>query len=172
VIVNAAAFASLTLAFKTEQLIILFAIVQFSALFGAFVWAKPTDLLGPKRVVQIMLVQWAIVVTAAYFVQKEHPWQFYVVAIVAGTGLGAIQAASRAFMSTLVPKGREGDFFGFYHLCGKSAAILGPIIFGSVSIATGGNQRAAILSVLALFVIGATLLARVGAGGPTIHKPA
>lgn len=166
VIVTAAAFASKTLEFKTEQLIILFAIVQFSALAGAFLWAKPTDLLGPKRVVSLMLVQWALVVTAAYFVQNAT--HFYVVAVLAGTGLGAIQSASRAFMASLIPKGREGDYFGFYHLCGKSAAILGPVLFGYVSLATGGDQRSAILSVLALFVVGGLLLMRVRAGGPTV----
>jgi UMF1 family MFS transporter len=170
VIVTAAAFASKTLEFKTEQLIILFAIVQFSALAGAFLWAKPTDVLGPKRVVSIMLVQWALVVTAAYFVQNAT--HFYGVAILAGTGLGAIQAASRAFMASLIPRGREGDYFGFYHLCGKSAAILGPLLFGYVSLATGGDQRSAILSVLALFVVGGLLLTRVRAGGPTASAAA
>ncbi len=165
VIVSAAAFASLTLRFESQQLIVLFALVQISALVGAFLWARPTDRLGPKHVVTIMLAQWALVVTAAYFVQTAT--QFYVVAVLAGTGLGAIQASSRAFMATLIPRGREGDYFGFYHLCGKSAAILGPLLFGHVSSATGGNQRLAILSVLLLFVVGGTLLTRVRAGGPT-----
>lgn len=168
VIVSAAAFASLTLKFESQQLILLFAVVQISALVGAFLWARPTDRLGPKRVVSFMLVQWAVVVAAAYFVQT--PMQFYVVAVLAGSGLGAIQASSRAFMATLIPPGREGDYFGFYHLCGKSAAILGPLLFGHVSSATGGNQRLAILSILALFIVGGTLLSFVRAGGPTMEK--
>jgi UMF1 family MFS transporter len=166
VIVSAAAFASATLAYTTRELIVLFAVVQISALAGAFVWARPTDKLGPKRVVGAMLVQWSLVVTAAFFVSSKPG--FWVIAVLAGTGLGAIQAASRAFMATLVPKGREGDYFGFYHLCGKSAAILGPMVFGSVSALTDGNQRAAILSILFFFVVGGVLLARVRAGGPTV----
>lgn len=159
VIVSAAAFASITLGFATEQLIMLFALVQISALAGALAWARPTDRLGPKRVVAIMLAQWSLAVTAAYVVQT--PMQFYVVAVLAGTGLGAIQAASRALMATMIPPGREGDYFGFYHLCGKSAAVIGPVLFGHVSEATGGNQRLAILSILILFVVGAVLLSRV-----------
>ncbi|MGH9860699.1 MAG: MFS transporter, partial [Candidatus Acidiferrales bacterium] len=170
VIVSAAAFASLTLGFETQQLVILFAIVQVSALVGALLWARPTDRLGPKRVVSLMLVQWAVVVTAAFFV--ETAWHFYVVAVIAGSGLGAIQAASRAFMASLIPKGREGDFFGFYHLCGKSAAVIGPLLFGHVSSATGGNQRLAILSILILFIVGGLLLTRVRAGGPAVAEPA
>jgi UMF1 family MFS transporter len=73
-------------------------------------------------------------------------------------------------MSSLVPRGREADFFGFYSLCGKSAAVLGPIIFGTVAVAAGGNQRVAILSVIALYVIGGLLLRRVQAGGPTVAR--
>jgi UMF1 family MFS transporter len=165
VINMAAGFAAQMLSFTTAELLALFAVVQVSALAGAYVWSKPTDKLGPKRVVMLMLVQWAVVVLTAYFVQTKI--QFFVVAVLAGTGMGAIQAASRAFMSTLIPRGREGDFFGFYSLCGKSAAVLGPLIFGQVTVAAGGNQRTAIVSVLVLYVTGAVLLSRVRAGGPT-----
>ena len=165
VIYFAAGFATQTLNFSEQEAIGLFLVVQASALAGAYLWARPTDRWGPKRVVMLMLAQWCAVVTAAYFVQSKA--QFWVVAVLAGTGLGAIQAASRAFMSTLIPKGREADFFGFYALCGKTAAVMGPLLFGGVSRATGGNQRLAILSVMALYLIGALLLVRVRAGGPT-----
>jgi len=169
VINMSAQFAAQMLGFSDAELLLLFAVVQVCALAGAFAWSKPTDRLGPKRVVMTMLVQWSLVVIAAYFVQTKM--QFFIVAVLAGTGMGAIQAASRTFMSTLTPKGREGDFFGFYSLCGKSAAIMGPLIFGHVAIAAGGNQRAAILSVLTLYVLGAIFLSRVRAGGPTAATP-
>jgi MFS transporter, UMF1 family len=165
VIFFAAGFAVQTLRFTTTEALGLFTLVQASALAGALLWAKPTDTLGPKRVVMSMLVQWSIAVMAAYMAHSKTA--FFLIAILAGSGLGAIQAASRAFMSTLIPKGREGDFFGFYSLCGKSAAVMGPLLFGHVSEATGGNQRAAILSVMVFFVIGGVLLSRVKAGGPT-----
>jgi MFS transporter, UMF1 family len=158
-------FAATTLGFALTDLIWLYMAVQISALAGAMAWARPTDRLGPKFVVQAMLVQWAVLVTAIYFVQTRG--QFFLLAILAGTGLGAIQAASRTFMATLVPAGREGEFFGFYNLCGKSAAVLGPLVFGAVSAATGGNQRVAILSVLFFYVIGGVVLRGVRAGGPT-----
>jgi UMF1 family MFS transporter len=69
-------------------------------------------------------------------------------------------------MASLIPRGMEAEMFGFYALCGKSAAILGPLVFGSISRATGGDQRAAILSVGAFFVVGLLLVLRVRAGGP------
>ena len=66
-------------------LLALFALVQLSALAGAFLWAKPTDRLGPKRVVAAMLVQWSVVTVAAYFVQTKA--QFFVLAVLAGAWL-------------------------------------------------------------------------------------
>ena len=160
-----AIFAAQTLGFPMDRLIILYVVVQVSALLGALAWSWPTDWLGPKRVVQFTLCQWAAVVVAAYFVGTQG--QFWALAVVAGTGLGAVQAASRTFLASLIPKGMEAEIFGFYSLCGKSAAVMGPLLFGGISHAAGGNQRAGILAIGAFFVIGLILLSRVRAGGPT-----
>ncbi|MGH7300645.1 MAG: MFS transporter [Candidatus Rokuibacteriota bacterium] len=165
VVTFSAVFAAKTLGFTFTEIIGLFMVVQLTALVGSAAWARPADIRGPKLVVAITLVQWTAVTVLAYFVQAK--WQFWVVAVLAGTGLGAIQAASRTLMATLIPAGREAEFFGFYQLVGKTGAILGPLVFGGVSWALGGNQRAAIVAVGMFFVVGFILLARVPAGGPT-----
>ena len=165
VIAFSAIFAAQTLGFPMERLIVLYVVVQVSALLGALAWSRPTDKIGPRRVVMITLAQWIAVVVAAYFVETQT--QFYVVAVIAGTGLGAVQAASRALLATLAPRGMEAEIFGFYTLCGKSAAIMGPLVFGSISHAAGGNQRLGILAVGAFFAIGLVVLAPMRAGGPT-----
>ena len=165
VVTFAGVFAAKTLGFSFTEIIALFMVVQLTALLGAAAWARPTDSRGPRFVVTVNLVQWAIVTVAAYFVAgKAH---FWIVAVLAGTGLGAIQAASRTFMATLVPAGREAQFFGFYSLVGKTGAIFGPLVFGGVSRLLSGNQRAAIVAVGLFFVVGLILLTRVSAGGPT-----
>jgi UMF1 family MFS transporter len=168
VVAFSAIFAGHTLGFSTTQVILLYFVVQLSALAGAWAWARPTDTRGPRFVVLVTLVQWCLVVVAAYLVTEK--WQFWAVAILAGTGLGAVQAAARAFMASLIPAGQEAAMFGFYSLCGKAAAILGPVIFGGVSMATGGNQRVAILAVGVMFVVGFALLAGVRAGGPALAE--
>jgi UMF1 family MFS transporter len=165
VVTFSAVFAAKTLGFTFTEIIGLFTLVQITALAGSAAWARPADTRGPKLVVAITLVQWTAVTVLAYFVQAK--WHFWVVAILAGTGLGAIQAASRTFMATLIPAGREAEFFGFYQLVGKTGAILGPLVFGGVSWALAGNQRAAIVAVGLFFVVGFILLTRVPAGGPT-----
>ena len=165
VITFSAVFAAKTLGFSFGEIIGLFMLVQVSALLGSAAWARTTDTRGPKLVVTVTLVQWAAVTVLAYFVQLK--WHFWAVAILAGTGLGAIQAASRTFMATLVPPAREAEFFGFYALVGKTGAILGPLVFGLVSSAMRGDQRTAIVAVGLFFVVGLALLSRVRAGGPT-----
>lgn len=164
VVFFSAIFARHTLGFTTAEVIPLYFVVQLSALGGAWLWARPIDTRGPRFAVMCTLVQWCVVVAAAYLVTTKG--QFFVVAVLAGTGLGAVQAAARAFMASLIPKGQEAELFGFYSLCGKTAAVMGPAIFGVVSRATGGNQRAAILAVGVMFVVGLALLSRVRAGGP------
>ena len=113
----------------------LFFLVQLSAMAGALALARPTDVLGPKRVVQGSLLVW--LVTIAIFVGLRDPLLFQGACVVAGLGLGTIQAASRAFMAMLIPEGREDEFFGFYALCGKSSAPVGTFLFGVISHATG-----------------------------------
>ena len=165
VVAFAGVFAAKTLGFSFEEIIGLFMLVQISALIGSTAWARATDRLGPRLVVRVTLLQWTLVTVLAYFVHVK--WQFWVVAVLAGTGLGAVQAASRTFMATLIPVGREAEFFGFYSLVGKTGAVMGPLVFGGVSWLLAGNQRAAIVAVGLFFVVGLALLGRVRAGGPT-----
>ncbi|MEW6213605.1 MAG: MFS transporter [Nitrospirota bacterium] len=167
VIVFSSIFAATTLGFGPQELIALYLIVQVTALLGAFVMAKPIDLLGPKKVVVISLLMWTSVATIAFFVQTKT--QFWLLASFAGLGLGTVQAATRAFYTQFIPEGREAEYFGVYSLVGKSSAILGPLIFGQIS-TTVGSQRPAILSVAAFFLIGMIILRFVRGGGPNI-KP-
>jgi len=168
VIAFASVFAARTLGFSATEIIALFLLVQTTALIGSAAWARATDTKGPKFVVSTMLVQWTAITLLACFVTV--PWHFWVVAVLAGTGLGAIQAASRTFMATLIPPDREAEFFGFYALVGKSGAILGPFVFGLTSTLFGGNQRIAIVTVGLFFLVGLILLQRVPAGGPTVKS--
>ncbi|MGE5172411.1 MAG: MFS transporter [Betaproteobacteria bacterium] len=167
VIVFSSIFAATTLHFGTNELVGLYLTVQVTALAGAFALAKPTDVWGPKKVVSLSLLLWALVAVFACFVQSKP--QFWAVASIAGLGLGTVQAGTRAFYAQFVPSGSEAEYFGVYSLVGKSSAIMGPLIFGFVSF-TFGSQRPAILSIAVLFIIGLAMLRRVRGGGPNIRK--
>jgi MFS transporter, UMF1 family len=152
-------YASKTLGFATTEVLLLFLAVQFSAFAGALLLANATDRWGAKRVVSLSLIVWVAVAAAAALAQSKPA--FFVVAMIAGTQLGTVQAASRALMASLIPAGKEAELFGFYAMVGKSSAVLGPLVFGTVSFALNGNQRAAVLAVGTFFVVGLALLQRV-----------
>ena len=87
----------------------------------------------------------------------RESWEFYVLAGVIGLVQGGVQALSRALYARLIPANKSGEFFGFYNMLGKFAAILGPLIMGVVSVTTG-DPRLSILAVIVLFVAGGGLL--------------
>lgn len=82
---------------------------------------------------------------------------FYVVSALVGIGLGSCQSVTRSLPALFTPKENAAEFFGFWAIAGKALAFLGPIIFGTVSKATG-SQRQAILFIGAFFVLGMILL--------------
>lgn len=167
VIVFSSIFAATTLGFQPQELIFLYLIVQTTAFAGAFVMAKPIDFWGPKKVVILSLILWTSVAVIAFFIQSKI--HFWALASSAGLGLGTVQAASRAFYVQFIPKGKEAEYFGVYSLVGKSSAIFGPLLFGYVS-SSFGNQRPAILSVAAFFLIGLIILTGVKGGSPNVRK--
>ncbi|MCX8026724.1 MAG: MFS transporter [Thermodesulfovibrionales bacterium] len=155
VIVFSSIFAATTLHFKTEEIIILYLTVQVTALIGSFIMARPIDVWGAKKVVMASLSLWLTVSVASYFVYTKEI--FFMVATLAGLGLGTVQSASRALFARFIKTGKEAEYFGVYALVGKTSAIIGPLIFGYVS-SLYGSQRPAVLSVGLLFLIGMVIL--------------
>lgn len=158
VIVFSSIFAASTLGFETRELVILYMVVQAAALFGSFLLARPIDRQGPGAVIRFSLLLWIGVTVSSYFIESKE--LFWAVACVAGLGLGSIQAASRALYCRVIPGDEEAGHFGVYALVGKTSAIMGPLVFGTVSHALG-SQRPAILSVALFFVVGFFLLSTV-----------
>ncbi|MCO7124468.1 MFS transporter [Sporolactobacillus shoreicorticis] len=78
---------------------------------------------------------------------------FWVVAVLVSTSQGGIQALSRSFFAKLVPAERSNEFFGFYDIFGKFAAVIGPALY-AFSAALTGRSSFGILSLLLIFTIG------------------
>ncbi len=90
----------------------------------------------------------------------DSPTQFLIMGIIVATSQGGAQALSRSIFSSIVPKAKSSEFFGFFSVSAKFAGIFGPLIFGFVGMATG-SSRPAILSLIVLVVVGMILLSRV-----------
>lgn len=82
---------------------------------------------------------------------------FWIMAVLVGTVQGGIQALSRSYYGKLIPPERSNEFFGFYDIFGKFAAVLGPFLYGIISSATGSSAYG-IASVSVLFMIAAIII--------------
>lgn len=85
---------------------------------------------------------------------------FWAMAVLVGTSQGGIQALSRSFFGKLVPPSRSNEFFGFFDIFGKFAAVLGPAIYSTIASLTGRSSFG-ILGLIILFGIGLVII-RVG----------
>jgi MFS transporter, UMF1 family len=151
VVIFSGIFAVGVLKFTPNDLIIFFLVMQVSAGLGAYTFGIFSDRLGAKRIIAITLACWIGVVVWAFAVQTVH--EFYVIGLVAGALLGANQAVSRTLLGQFTPAGRQAEFFGFFSVSAKFAAVLGPLVYGEIVLWTG-NQRWAVLSLSVFFVAG------------------
>ncbi len=60
----------------------------------------------------------------------------------------------------MIPRHKSSEYFGFFAVFEKFAGIAGPAVFAG-SIALFGSSRAAVLSVIVFFVVGALILTQV-----------
>lgn len=151
-------YASTTLGFTETELLFFFLAVQTTAIVGSVFLGIISDRIGHARTIIISLVMWLFTVAlAAYTTDKNG---FYLVGLLAGAAMGSSQSSSRSLMSKLTPPDKKTEFFGFYSFFGKSSAIVGPLVFGYLSYATG-DQRIAILSLSFFFIVGLFLLLKV-----------
>ncbi|RMG29114.1 MAG: MFS transporter [Gammaproteobacteria bacterium] len=105
--------------------------------------------------------------------QVRQAGDFLVLAVLVGLVQGGVQALSRSLYARLVPPERAAEFFGFYNMLGKFAALLGPLLVGLTAYATGDPRRS-LVSLLVLFATGGGLLARLklppaGRGGGAVE---
>jgi UMF1 family MFS transporter len=104
-----------------------------------------------------MLAIFVYLLVTLWAYQMDQVWEFYGLAVTIGLVQGGIQSLSRSFYARLIPRDKAGEFFGFYNMLGKFAAVLGPIMMGWVAVATG-STRLSILTIPVLFIAGALLL--------------
>jgi len=157
-IVRMAVDYGLALGFDSRDLITALLIVQFVGFPAALAFGFLGQRIGPKRGILIGLGMYGLITVWAFFM--DQTWEFYGMAIAIGLVQGGVQALSRSLYARLIPRRASAEFFGFYNLLGKFAAVLGPVLVGWVAVLTGSN-RASILILLVLFAAGAILLTRV-----------
>ncbi|MEU0074735.1 MFS transporter [Streptomyces sp. NPDC006332] len=160
VISQASVYGSEELGLGQSTLIVAVLLVQVLAVAGALGMGRLARVHGAKRTILGSLVAWTVTLAAGYFLPAGAPVWFFVLAAGIGLVLGGSQALSRSLFSHLVPPGKEAEYFSAYEMSDRGMSWLGPLLFG-VTYQVTGSYRDAIISLVAFFVIGFVLLARV-----------
>ncbi|MDN3022477.1 MFS transporter [Streptomyces sp. S.PB5] len=176
VISQASVYGSEELGLGQSTLIGAVLLVQVLAVAGALGMGRLARIYGAKRTILGSLVAWTLTLTAGYFLPAGAPVWFFVLAAGIGLVLGGSQALSRSLFSHLVPPGKEAEYFSAYEMSDRGMSWLGPLLFG-ITYQLTGSYRDAIISLVAFFVLGFALLARVpvrraisDAGNPVPEK--
>jgi len=154
-IVRMAVDYGMSLGFDSGNLITALLITQFVGFPAAIGFGYLAGYIGTKRGILIGIVVYLFVTIWASQIQNVS--EFYVLAIIIGLVQGGVQALSRSFYARIIPADRAAEFFGFYNMLGKFAAVLGPIMMGVVSVLTQ-SPRLSMLSISILFIAGGILL--------------
>jgi UMF1 family MFS transporter len=160
VIASASIYGVEELGFGTGTVLATYLVVQFVAVFGALGFGRAAGRFGAKSVILAGLGIWVLIVTAALFVPEGALVAFLLLAVAIGIVLGGTQALSRSYFSLLIPKGREAEYFSFYHAMERGTSWFGTLVFGLVYQLTD-SYRPAIFALVAFFVVGGALLLRV-----------
>jgi UMF1 family MFS transporter len=163
----------MSIGFDSDDLILALLIVQFVGFPAALGFGKLGQRWGARKGIYLALAVYMFL--AIWGVMMRNKWEFYFLAVLIGCVQGGIQALSRSFYSRLIPREQSAEFYGFYNMLGKFAAIVGPSLMGAVGLlvrrvmmppsATPDQvtaighlaSRSSMASILILFVIGGIL---------------
>jgi UMF1 family MFS transporter len=142
-------------------------VTQFVAFPAAIVFGRIGEKWGAKRGIMIGIVVYAGVCLFATRMSTER--EFFIMAGVVGLVQGGVQSLSRSYFARLIPAEKGGEYFGFYNMLGKFAAILGPLLMGVTALLI--DSRTSIVSLLLLFGGGMWLLSKVREPAPAAPLP-
>lgn len=152
----AAIYAEQVIGFVQQETMVLIFVLNIAAMVGAFLFGYAQDRLGHKMALGITLVGWMVTCVMASLTTTKGG--FWYAAAIAGFCMGSSQSSGRAMAGLFAPPARAAEFFGLWAFATRLASIIGPLSYGAITWATGGNQRLAIGATAGLFLIGLALL--------------
>lgn len=132
-------------------------IIQIIAFPAALIYGKLSEKYGTRFMIIVGILTYIVAVIFAYFINSIA--HIFVLGAMVGSAQGGIQALSRSYFAKIIPKENSNEFFGFYNIFGKFAAIFGPLIMALITDITG-VARYSILGILPLFLLGLIIIMR------------
>ncbi len=131
-IIRMAVDYGMSLGFDSNDLIVALLITQFVGFPSALAFGKLGQRWGVRKSIYLAICIYMIV--TIWGVMMTNKQEFYILAIIIGLVQGGIQALSRSYYSRLIPLDQSAEYYGFYNMLGKFAAIIGPALIGIVGL--------------------------------------
>lgn len=154
IIKMAVPYATETLNLDSTDTVFLLAIllvIQLIAFPFAILYGVLAKKYKAKNMIIVAICTYIVAVMFAFFMTEL--WHVFILGGLIGSAQGGIQALSRSYYASIIPKKNANEFFGFYNIFGKFAAIIGPLLMATTTRITG-NARLSILSIIPLFILG------------------
>ena len=144
------------LGIDSTQLVLALLVTQFVAFPSAIAYGRLAEKYGTRKMLLIgIFAYFLIVLFAAFFLRSAV--QFWILAVCVGLFQGGVQALSRSEYGKLIPKDRANEYYGFFDIFGKYAAVMGTLLVSLFTQLTG-NSSIGVLSIAVLFIVGFVLL--------------
>jgi len=149
---------------SSNMLLIIVLAVQIVAFPFALFYGKLARITSAKKMLLTGIAVYIAITVTAFFIPRiddagTRIKMFWILSMLVASSQGGIQALSRSFYGKIIPKKESAEFFGFYNIFGKFAAILGPFLMGFATQITRSSSLG-ILSIVTLFLIGGFVLTR------------
>ncbi|OKP92715.1 MFS transporter [Paenibacillus sp. P32E] len=156
-------------ALDTFSLLGILLVIQIIAFPCAILYGNLAKTYSARTMIIVGIFTYIIACIAAFFITSV--WHIFILGALIGSAQGGIQALSRSYYAKIIPKEKSNEFFGFYNIFGKFAAIIGPALMSLTTTLTG-NASLSILSVIPLFIIGFVIFITLPKQEPgVLHKP-
>ena len=146
------------LGIDATQLVFALLMTQFVAFPSAIAYGKLAGKFGTRKMLCIAVFAYLCITLFAAFLLRSA-LEFWILAFAVGLFQGGVQALSRSEFGKLIPKEHANEYYGFFDIFGKYAAILGTFLM-SVFTQVTGNASLGVLSIAVLFIMGIVFLVR------------
>ncbi|MFC7685599.1 MFS transporter [Ureibacillus sp. GCM10028918] len=151
-----AVYATAIVGFTSGQFIVLYLVSTISTVIGSMIFGYVAKSIGAKRSVTIVAFIMIIALFIAVFATAQ--WMFWIAGSLFGVSLGSMWVTSRTLIIELSPEEKRGQFFGLFAFSGKVSSIIGPAIYGTVTLLLKDYgtiaSRVALGSLIILTIIG------------------
>ena len=161
-IINMATSYGANVGIDSTQLLLALLVTQFVAFPSAIAYGRLCGKFGAWKMIVVGVIAYTLITLFAAFFLKSAV-EFWILAVAVGLFQGGIQASSRSYFGKIIPKERSNEYFGFFSIFGKYAAVIGAFLVGFFTQITG-NGSIGVLSIAILFIVGLILLIKMPKG--------